>query len=84
MPCLKVMSLLLVLSLQTAAQVVSTPSLEPNRPLERAINGGEVHPYNLTLKVGEYARVEADQRGIDLALWTFDPSGKKIAEVKVL
>jgi len=80
MSCLKLLPLLLVLSLQTSAQVVPVPSLEVNKPIEREIKGGEVHVYNLTLKVDEYVRIEVDQRGIDLALWSFDPTGKKIAE----
>jgi CHAT domain-containing protein/Tfp pilus assembly protein PilF len=81
MSCLKILTLWLVLSLQTSAQVVSLPSLAVDRPLEREISGGEVHAYNLTLKLDEYARVDVDQRGIDLAIWTFDPAGKKISEV---
>ena len=80
MSCLKVLALLLVLSVQGFTQV-SAPGLEVNKPIDREINGGEVHAYNLSLKVDEYARVEVDQRGIDLAIWTFDPSGKKISEV---
>ena len=85
MSCLTILSLVsslvLGLSLQASVQVVSVPSLELNKPIEREINAGEVHAYNLTLKADEYVRVEADQRGIDLALWTFDPAGKKISEV---
>jgi len=81
MSCLTILSLVLGLSLQASAQVVSVPSLELNKPIERGINAGEVHAYNLTLKADEYVRVEADQRGIDVALWTFDPAGKKISEV---
>ncbi|HEX6649926.1 MAG TPA: CHAT domain-containing protein [Pyrinomonadaceae bacterium] len=59
----------------------SIPSLELAKPIERQITGGEVHPYNLTLKLDDYVRVEVDQRGIDLAIWTFDPAGKKISQV---
>ena len=81
MSCLKVLSLFLVLSVSASAQVVSAPNLEPAKPIEREIKSGEVHAYNLTLKVDEYAEVAVDQRGIDLALWTFDPAGKKISEV---
>ena len=66
---------------QPSAQVVSIPNLELDKPIERQITGGEVHAYNLILKVDQYAQLDVDQRGIDLALWTFDPSGKKISEV---
>lgn len=81
MSCLKVLSLLLVLSFQAAAQVSSVPSLEVNKPIERQIAGGEVHAYNVTLKADEYVHIDVDQRGIDLAVWSFDPTGKKISEV---
>lgn len=66
---------------QAESEVVSIPSLELAKPIERQITGGEVHSYNLALKVSEYAHIDVDQRGIDLALWTFDPTGKKISEV---
>ncbi|HEY6121668.1 MAG TPA: tetratricopeptide repeat protein, partial [Pyrinomonadaceae bacterium] len=66
---------------QAESEVVSIPSLELAKPIARQITGGEVHPYNLALKVDEYAHIDVDQRGIDLAVWTFDPTGKKISEV---
>ena len=65
---------------QAAAQT-AIPDLELAKPIERDITGGEVHTYNLTLKLDEYAHFDVDQRGIDLAVWTFDPTGKKISEV---
>jgi len=89
------LSLILVLSLLTvpsavypqsnnsssqAAQSVSIPNLELASPIERAITGGDVHTYNLTLKVDQYVLFYVDQRGIDVAVWIFDPKGKKISE----
>ena len=90
------LSLILVLSLFTlppsvytqsnaspgpaAAQSVSVQNLELARPIEREISGGEVHPYNLILTADQYVRFDVDQRGIDLAVWIFDPKGKKISE----
>jgi len=67
-------------SSQAAAQSVSIPNLELARPIEREITGGEVHPYNLTLTVDQYVHFDVDQRGIDIAVWIFDPKGKKISE----
>src|SRR5262245_60855489 len=88
----KLLSLLTVLVLlaippvaRSQANPSSTPpevtSLEVSKPIERSITGGEVHAYNLALKVDQYAHINLDQRGIDLAIWTFDPAGKKISEV---
>ncbi|HEY5405199.1 MAG TPA: tetratricopeptide repeat protein, partial [Pyrinomonadaceae bacterium] len=62
-------------------QPASIPSLELGKPIEREITGGEVHSYNLTLAVDQYVQFAVDQRGIDLAVWTFDPNGKRISEV---
>jgi CHAT domain-containing protein/tetratricopeptide (TPR) repeat protein len=62
-------------------QSASIPSLELGKPIEREITGGEVHSYNLTLAVDQYVQFAVDQRGIDLAVWTFDPNGKRISEV---
>src|SRR5258705_2049773 len=68
-------------SRQAEATVASIQSLELAKPIEGQITGGEVHAYNLALKVDEYAHLDLDQRGIDLAVWTFDPTGKKISEL---
>src|SRR5215468_12778112 len=58
-----------------ATAVAPIADLELAKPIEREITGGQVHVYNLTLKVDEYAEIDVDQRGIDLAVWTFDPTG---------
>jgi CHAT domain-containing protein len=55
--------------------------LETGKHFERPIAGTEVHSYQLDLLVDQYAEVTVDQRGIDLAVWTYDPKGQKIAEV---
>ena len=49
----------------------TTPRAELSRdgtPVERALEGGEVHPYRLRLKGGELAIVAAQQKGIDLEI----------------
>ena len=55
-------------------------SLEPGKPIEREITGGETHSYQLTLAAGQYARVAVDQRRINVAVAAFDPDGKKITD----
>ena len=55
--------------------------LDSGKHFERTIAGTEVHSYQLDLLVDQYAEVTVDQRGIDLAVWTYDPKGQKIAEV---
>jgi tetratricopeptide (TPR) repeat protein len=67
--------------------VAATPALaqterllEPGKPVQHELAGGEVHTYQLHLTAGQYAQVTADQRRINIALSAYDPAGKKIAE----
>lgn len=55
--------------------------IEPDQRVERALAEGETHSYLLALKEGEYVRLIAEQRGVDLVLHLFAPSGEKIIEV---
>src|SRR5262249_45948344 len=54
--------------------------LEPERPVERDLNGSERHSYRLTLKPDQYVRILVEQRGIDLVLTLLDHDGKIITE----
>lgn len=54
--------------------------LEPGKPLEREIAGGQSHAYRITLSGGQYACIIAEQHGIDVALQVLDATGKSIAE----
>jgi hypothetical protein len=56
-------------------------SLEPGKPVERELSGGQSHSYKITMVSGQYLHVEAEQKGIDLAMALFTPDAKKIAEV---
>src|SRR5262245_3929002 len=40
-------------------------SLEPGKPVERELSGGQSHSYKITLVPGQYLRIEVEQRGID-------------------
>jgi hypothetical protein len=56
-------------------------TLEPGKPIERAMAGGEAHDFNVSLKSGHFLHVVVDQRGIDVVVRLFGPDGKRIAEV---
>jgi tetratricopeptide (TPR) repeat protein len=58
-----------------------THALDPNKPIERELAGGQVHAYRITLAAGQYLRVVVDQRGIDVVVALFGPDGKKLAEI---
>ena len=55
-------------------------SLEPGKPIQRELSGGQTHSYKITMISGQYLRVVVNQRGIDVAVALFTPDGKKISE----
>jgi CHAT domain-containing protein len=55
--------------------------LEPGKPIERELSGGQSHSYKITMISGQYLQVVVAQRGIDVAVALFTPDGKKISEV---
>ena len=56
-------------------------SLEPGKPVERELSGGQSHSYKITTISGQYLHIMVEQRGIDVAVALFTPDGKKIDEV---
>src|ERR1043165_7336379 len=75
-------SVLLLLALITIhGSLHAATKLEAGKHFEQQIAGTEIHSYELDLAVDQFAEVTVDQRGIDLAVWTYDPNGQKIAEV---
>jgi CHAT domain-containing protein/Tfp pilus assembly protein PilF len=56
-------------------------SLEPGKTIERYLNGAESHAYSIAAKPGQFVRVTAEQKGVDLVLVIFDQEGKSLAEV---
>src|SRR5215468_8081976 len=53
-------------------------SLEPGKPVERELSGGQSHSYKIALISGQYFHIAVEQRGIDVAVALFTPDGKKI------
>src|SRR5262249_42228438 len=45
-----------------------TDSLEPGKPIERELSGGQTHSYKITMISGQYLQVVVAQRGIDVAV----------------
>ena len=57
-----------------------TIQIEPGKPIERELTGGQSHSYQMTLAAGQYVRLAVDQRGIDVVVRLFGPDDKQIAE----
>lgn len=47
----------------------------------RDLQGGEVHQYSVALTQGQFMKVIAQQKGIDVVVSLFGPSGQKLIEV---
>lgn len=55
-------------------------TLEPGRPIERDLKGGETHRYTIALAAGQYLQVRVEQQGIDVVLMVAAP-GKEAERV---
>jgi CHAT domain-containing protein/Tfp pilus assembly protein PilF len=56
-------------------------ALSPGAELDHELTGGETHVYRISLQPGQFARLVADQRNLDLVLILFDPDGQEITRV---
>ncbi len=65
----------------SVAPETNTTILEPGKPLERTLNGGETHSYQLSLQRGQCAAIQVEQRGIDVAVQVLGSNRELIAEV---
>jgi len=55
-------------------------TLIAGKSIEREIDKGHTHTYQLILTAGQYLHLIVDQRGIDVALTLFSPGGKKLSQ----
>lgn len=55
--------------------------LEPGKPSEREMAGGQAHAYLLTLSANQYLYLVVEQRGIDVELTLLGPDGKPLEKV---
>src|SRR5499426_3549837 len=55
-------------------------ALEPGKPVERELSGGQSHFYKITIASGQYLQVTVSQQGIDALVALSTPDGKKIGE----
>jgi hypothetical protein len=58
--------------------------LEPGRTIDREMQAGQSHIYGLTLQAGQFLRVIAEQKGINLLLVLFAPDEKQVVEADFL
>src|SRR5205823_971106 len=54
----------------------STVPLQPGPPIERTLSAGQLHTYTVNLEKEQSVQLVVDQRGIDVVIRTFSPSGR--------
>ena len=84
-PALSIVALLSLCLLKISAAPLTqneaaATSIQPGKPIERSIAAGETQSYTLAMTVGQYAHITVDQRGVDVVVTTFAPSGNKLVE----
>lgn len=72
--------LLAVFSIQ-AQQTEDVRTLEVGQPLERELKGGQSHQYRISLQSAQFLNLTVNQKGIDVAVFLFSPTGQKLLEV---
>ena len=59
---------------------VEVRPLEPGKPIERELSGGQSHSYQVTLAADQYLLAVVEQRGIDVLVQLLGPDDKPIIE----
>src|SRR5262245_36233110 len=54
--------------------------LEMGKPIERQLEGGELHVYTLRLSAGEFFEVCVDRLGAMVDVAVYSPEGRRVAE----
>ena len=54
--------------------------LQTGTPVERTLGPGQAHNYSVNLDEGQFLQLIVDQRGIDVVVRVFSPSGKRLGE----
>jgi CHAT domain-containing protein/uncharacterized protein HemY len=55
-------------------------ALQPDKPVERDLAGGQTHRYLLALAAGQYLHLIVEQLGVDVVVRVTGPDGKYLAE----
>ncbi|MDX6574356.1 MAG: hypothetical protein QOE96_309 [Blastocatellia bacterium] len=81
--CKTLLPLLLIFlfAVQAANAQAGPTSLQIGTPIERTLAAGQSHSYNITLEADQFLELVVDQRGIDVVVRAFSPTGRRLREV---
>jgi hypothetical protein len=77
------LSLLILISLlgvQFANAQAGATTLQPGTPIERTLAAGQSHSYTINLEQDQFLRLAVDQRGVDVVVRSFSPTGRQLGE----
>ena len=57
--------------------------LEPDKPVEREVAGGQTHTYQITLQAGQFVRVFVEPKSVDVTLMLAGPEGRQAVEINL-
>jgi CHAT domain-containing protein/tetratricopeptide (TPR) repeat protein len=66
-----------------AASAQESVSLDPGKPVERELSGGQLHSYKIAMTSGQYLQVIVSPQGLEVLVALFSPDGKKIDEANI-
>lgn len=72
----------LVLAASSSAFSQTAQNLVLNQSIEREIKGGETQIFTVEIAAGQAARVEIEQRGVDVSLAAVNPQGERFIETE--
>ncbi len=65
----------------TASNQADLTPIDPAKPIQRELSGGQKHAFRIGLADGQYAKVLIEQQGIDIVARLLSPDGKLILEI---
>ncbi len=74
---------LVLLFMPPSTRAQEATPLEPGKPIEREITGGESHTYQLSMTAGQFIRFRLVQQEVNVALTLTAPDGKQLVEMNL-
>jgi hypothetical protein len=71
---------LVLTSFELAVAQVAPAALQVGTPIERTLGVGQSHSYTIALDQNQFMQLVVDQRGIDVIVRVFSPSGRRVGE----
>jgi tetratricopeptide (TPR) repeat protein len=75
------LTLILLVQFGSISAAQDATTLSAGKTIERKLAGGQVHVYELDLRLNDYAEIAVDQRSINVGITAYDPQGQKLTYI---